>query len=145
MPTPVLAGYARADGGPGDSVREWKGVVIAESLRDPTAINGFPVYRAYISHDVMELGAGRPPGRWHLYWIQASQQEIAAIRGGLLHGWYAHFWNERQTIVVYDDAVFEMDRFDRSTWKAASEHGLAMGIPEEQLDFPTDDSTGTLE
>jgi len=125
-------------------MRDWAGVVIAESLRDPTTINRLPVYRAYISRDGLAPGPGGPPGRWHLYWVRASPGEMAAIRAELMHGWYAHFWNEHEIVVLYDDAQFRMDRFDRSTWQAAARHGLAMGIPEDQLDFPTDDSTGTL-
>jgi hypothetical protein len=126
-------------------MRDWNGVVIAESLRDPMWINGFPVYRAYVSPDALDLGPGRPPGRWHLYWVRASWADIDGIRSELLEPWYAHFWNEKRLIVVYADARFEMDRFDQATWRPAVEHGLSKGIPEEQLDFPTDDSTGTLE
>jgi hypothetical protein len=126
-------------------MNEWKGAVIAESLRDPMTLNGFQVYRAYVSPDGLDLGPDRPVGRWHLKWVRVSREDIALIRAQLIHGWYAHFWNERQMVVVYDDAEFEMDRFDRSTWKRATEHGLAMGIPEQQLDFPTDDSAGAMQ
>jgi hypothetical protein len=56
----------------------------------------------------------------------------------MLPGWYAHFWREDTVIVVYHDRIFKLDRDDRSTWQEAIEHGKAQGIPEEQLDFPTD-------
>ena len=128
----------------GVCMNQWKGVVIAESLHDPTKINLLQVYRTFITHDGV-LTPGDVPMRWHLYWVRASRDDVAALRDELKHGWYIHFWNAQKIIVLYDDADFEMDRFDRSTWKAATDHGLAMGIPIEQLDFPTDDSTGTLE
>lgn len=38
-------------------------------------------------------------------------------------------------VVVYCDARFEVDRFDRPTWIPVIEHGKGKGIPDEQLDF----------
>jgi len=32
----------------------------------------------------------------------------------------------------------KVKRYDKSTWHEAVEHGEAQGIPENELDFPTD-------
>jgi hypothetical protein len=48
------------------------------------------------------------------------------------------FWDETQIVVVFDDAVFEVDRNDRETWTAAIQHGMAQGVTERELDFLTD-------
>jgi hypothetical protein len=61
--------------------------------------------------------------------IDRIQRELKPWR------WYAHFWRGNQIIAVYCDARFQMDRVDRSTWKAAIEHGKAKGVPDERLDF----------
>jgi len=55
-----------------------------------------------------------------------------------LRGWYAHFWNEDKIIVVYNDTQFTLLKDDKSTWREAIEHGKTQGIPEDELDFPTD-------
>ena len=124
---------------------EWHGVVVAESLGDPTLLNACPVYRTYISGP-QPLDPTGTLGNWHLYWVRVPSTTIDAIRAALVDGWwYAHFWNADRLRVVFADAEFEVARDDPSTWQPAVEHGLAKGIPREWLDFPTDDSTGTLE
>jgi hypothetical protein len=122
----------------------WKGIVIAEGLRDPTIVNRLPVYRAFISGDDLELDDRGARGRWHLYWVVVADGDVDLVQGELLAGWYAHFWEADRLLVVYPDARFEMSRTDQATWQAAIEHGLALGIAADELDFPTDDSAGTL-
>lgn len=80
----------------------------------------------------------RDTGRWHLYYVTASDGEITAIQPHVIRGWYAHFWNEKTILVAFNDRLFELDRHDRATWKDAIEHGKRQGIPERELDFPTD-------
>ena len=120
--------------------------MIAESLADPTFVNRLPVHRAYVSQDGLPVdGAGRT-GRWHLYWVTATEADLDAVQGALARdkAWYAHFWRDDRMVVLFADARFDVQRSDRATWEGAIAHGLARGIPIEQLDFPTDDSVGTL-
>lgn len=121
----------------------WRGVVIAESLQDPTLLNGSPVYRVHIS--ASELPVDEGSARWHLYWLRAGRKEIDAFAEQIKHGWYAHFWSDQRILVVYDDQRFEMDRFDPSTWQPAIDHGIRQGLRREWLDFPTDDGIGELQ
>ena len=122
----------------------WNGILIAESLRDPTLINGMAVSRAHITQPVQDSYHSDSPIRWHLYWVSLTEGEIGQLQSQLEHGWYAHFWNQDQILVLYKDKLFKMNKRSKSTWKPAIEHGLGMGIPKEQLDFPTDDSAGNL-
>jgi hypothetical protein len=121
----------------------WKGVIIAESLRDPTILNQLSVYRAMISNDELEIDDQGTRGRWHLYWVVVSDDQIDTVQGQLRAGWYAHFWEDDRLLVVFPEARFEMSRTDQATWQAAIAHGLAHGIPADELDFLTDDSTET--
>jgi hypothetical protein len=121
-----------------------KGVVIAESLQDPTVLNQFSVYRAFITGDGLQIDDQGTRGRWHLYWVIVSDDQIDAVQRGLRAGWYAHFWQADRLLVVFPEARFEMSRTDQATWQAAIAYGLAHGIPADELDFPTDDSIGTL-
>ncbi len=41
-------------------------------------------------------------------------------------------------IIVYNDRVFEASHSDRLSWSEAIEHGKMQGIPEDELDFPTE-------
>jgi hypothetical protein len=119
-------------------VRDWKGGIIAEGLSDPTIVGRFSVYEATISEANMPVDYEGNIGRWHGYGVRCSREEIDALQSYILPGWYAHFWKGDTIIVLYNDAQFEMLRSDRATWTEAIAHGQAQGIPEEELDFPTD-------
>jgi hypothetical protein len=122
----------------------WCGVVVAEGLHDPAVINDLWVTRAFITGDGQPMDEDGTEGRWHLYWVDASDDEIDRIQAGARRGWYAHFWRGDRLLVVYDDARFSMYRHDQPTSGPAVDHGLGQGRRGEWLDFPTDDSAGTL-
>jgi len=119
-------------------VKDWKGVIIAEGLTDPTGINGFSVYKATITKDDMAIDYEGNLGRWHIYYVKCSREDVDSLQPYILKGWYAHFWKENKIVVVYNDRQFELSKNDRGTWKEAVEHGRRQGIPENELDFPTD-------
>lgn len=97
-----------------------------------------------ITGEGLPLDEAGTEGRWHLYWVDVSGDEIDRIQAATLHAWYAHFWQGERLLVVYDDARFDLHRHDQSTWSPAVDHGLGQGLRREWLDFPTDDSAGTL-
>ncbi|MEM2975966.1 MAG: hypothetical protein QXE76_00765 [Candidatus Bathyarchaeia archaeon] len=119
-------------------MKDWKGVIIAEGLSNPTVINKFSVYKAEITKDDLPIDYEGHVGRWHLYYVKCSREEIDAFQPYVLRGWYAHFWKDNRIIVVFHDKQFEINKNDKSTWKEAIEHGKAQGIPEKELDFPTE-------
>ena len=60
-------------------MENWKGVVIAESLGNPTIINRYPVERALISKPfewVPYKGAKPFSGRWHLYRVCCAEKDL---------------------------------------------------------------------
>lgn len=65
--------------------------MIAEGLRDPALVNDLRVIRAFITGDGLPLDSGAE-GRWHLYWVDVSDDEIDGIQAATRHAWYAHFW-----------------------------------------------------
>jgi len=119
-------------------MKDWKGSIIAEGLSDPTIIDKFSVYKATITEDNMPIDYEGNIGRWHVYEVRCSREEIDALQSYILRGWYAHFWNEDKIIVIYNDKQFELVKYDKRTWREAIEQGKAQGIPENELDFPTD-------
>lgn len=117
--------------------REWKGIIIAEGLSDPTVINNFTVYKVWISEYGKPIDYKGNIGRWDGYYVKCSRKEINELQSFILKGWYAHFWKNDKLLIVYNDKQFEVDRNDKSTWKEAIRHGKKQGIPENELDFPT--------
>jgi len=118
--------------------KDWKGGIIAEGLSDPTIINKFSIHGASISEEGMPIDYEGNVGRWHGYNVRCSRKEIDMLQQYILPGWYAHFWRGTSIIVVFNDRQFELDKNDERTWKEAIEHGKKQGIPEKELDFPTE-------
>ena len=107
----------------------YRGVIVLESLRDPTVVDGLKVVAR--EHD--------EPSGWRLVTVEVTSEQATALASELKSGpWYIHFWHDQDVIVVFKDAVFRLRHNDRSTWTPALNHGRALGIPEEQLDFPID-------
>ena len=116
----------------------WKGVIISEGLEEPSLLNGFDVYRARISKRDQPIDDRGHKERWHLYWVRATDKQIEALSSQIKDGWYAHFWKDKKKLVaVFRGKKFEFKSRDKSTWNEAVEYGKSVGIPEEQLDFPT--------
>ena len=80
-------------------------------------------------------------GRWHLYWVDVSDEEIDRIQAGTRHAWYARFWRDDRLLVVYDDARFSMDRHDQSTWEPAV---VYCPCDAELVDEPPDDQAAAV-
>jgi hypothetical protein len=116
---------------------KWRGVIIAESLREPSLINEFEVYKARISKGELDLGEGSR-GRWHSYWVYATDEQVEKLTGQVKQGWYAHFWKGTKIKAVYAGKRFDFASNDRSTWRSAIEYGKSISISEDELDFPTE-------
>jgi hypothetical protein len=117
--------------------KAYHGIVIAEGLEEPRLINDLRVYRAEISQEGAPIDHDGTLGRWHLYWIEANDETIGRIQEQMKHGWYSHFWRGDQLLVVFNDARFDVRRWDPSSWTAPIEHGEQQGIPRDELDFPS--------
>lgn len=110
-------------------MKEYKGVIVEESLNDNRVLNEFEVIGLCIS------GQENPSERWHLYTVIVSEEEIEKLSGYIKDKWYMHFLKGRQIIAIFRGKKFIFDYDDKSTWKPAIEYGLSIGIPESQLDF----------
>jgi hypothetical protein len=118
-------------------VDKWKGVIVAEGLLEPSLINGFEVFRARISKTELDVGDGKT-SRWHIYHVYATETQICEMSTQIRPGWYAHFWKGDSLQVIFRDRKFRVQIHDKSTWKPPIEYGRSIGIPEKELDFPTD-------
>lgn len=112
--------------------KEFIGCVIEESLDDNRELNGLQIINVRISTEP------DPDKRWHVYKIAADKAEIEKLWVHLKDRWYMHFWKGENITVYFKGKKFDIFGKYRSTWQNAIDYGKSIGIPEEQLDFPTD-------
>lgn len=114
--------------------KEYKGIIIEESLEDNRILNDFNVV------DVQITNENNPNERWHLYKVKVSKEEIEKLSNLIKSGkWYMHFWKDNKDIIaVFRNKIFEFNYDDKSSWKSAVEYGLSVDMPKEQLDFLID-------
>ncbi|MBU3178868.1 hypothetical protein KPL47_21390 [Clostridium estertheticum] len=110
-------------------MKEFKGVIVEESLNDNRIINQLKVISLCIS------GHKNPLERWHLYTVMVSEEEIEKLSECIKDKWYMHFLKDRQIIALFKGKKFIFNYDDKTTWKPAVDYGLSIGIPESQLDF----------
>jgi len=106
-----------------------KGVVIENSLKDPSVLKDLEIVRSW------------EDGSWKLHEVRVSKEQAEKLSEHLNDGpWYVHFWEpgDDTVLVVFKGKTFTIRFSDKESWKPAVEHGKSIGIPEEQLDFPID-------
>lgn len=118
------------------------GVLIAESLRCETTLDGLNLM-------VRKLERLRPSNTtadqaqvWTLLHFQAEDadaEELSAALADALDapGWYADFYSDAESFVIFPGRVFRYARGDGLGRSAAANHGRTLGIPESQLDWPS--------
>jgi hypothetical protein len=112
--------------------KEFVGNVIEESLDDNRVLNEMQIVAIKITGEI------DPDKRWHIYKIAANKNEIEKLWVHLKDKWYMHFWKGENITVYFKGKKFDIFGRYKSTWSSAIEYGKSLGIPEEQLDFPTD-------
>jgi hypothetical protein len=110
--------------------KEYKGLVVEESLEDNRAINEIEIVKVRITKEE------DPAKRWHVYKVKVSTAEMERLSQGIRQGWYMHFWKGKRVTVVFKNQRFELDSDYQPSWTPAIQYGLFIGIPREQLDFP---------
>lgn len=103
-----------------------RGTIIENSLNDKSVLERLTILKSWTS------------GSWKLHQVSLSKEEALSFSEYLTSGpWYVHFWEEEtdEVIVVFRDKTFVIKHSDKSTWVEAVQHGIALGIPKEQLDF----------
>jgi hypothetical protein len=112
----------------------YKRTIVEESLLDNRILNDFKINKFRISN------SDKPEDRWHLYELEATAEQIDELATQLKPtGWYTHFWQDDDVIVVFPNKKFEIKYSDQNTWTDAVTYGESIGIPTEQLDFKIDE------
>lgn len=107
----------------------YTGTVVLESLEDTNILDKVEIVSVTTTNDENEAD------RWHMYTCQVNRDIIEQFASVMRPGWYCHFWNTKELIIVFRNKRFYCDRDDPASINPAIEYGTAQGIPGEQLDF----------
>ena len=107
--------------------QDYTGIIVEESLDDMMLVNMFNVVGVKIGST----------NKWHCYTVKMSVVELDKLRSHLKPRWFFHCWKDKDMVVMFKDETFAVSKTDRKTWKPAIDYGRSLGIPSEQLDFPT--------
>lgn len=120
-----------------------KGTLLAESLRLGAEFR-VPGLRltSVCRRDVSASVTPAQPAVWTFLEFEGSDDlagELAdALARSLLAegGWYADFATGDEHVVVFAGRIFRYRRGDRAGRAGAMDYGRAMGVPENELDWP---------
>ena len=113
-----------------DSSDEYHGIIIRESLTDPSALT------------IVRILGQRKGGPWTLLRVGVSARTLRRAIARIQHGlrtvdtvpFYAHFYRKDELLVVFPRRLFRL-RPERTTWGPAVSYGRSLGINEDELDF----------
>ncbi|MFA5185335.1 MAG: hypothetical protein WC551_02520 [Patescibacteria group bacterium] len=122
----------------------YKGVLIKESLKDPTILASLNVLNS-VTEPVVETDQTPWLDFWTLVMIEIPEAEIEQTAEKISRAldsdrtnWYADFKNDAWHYIVFSGKVFKVDLKDPDQYKAVKDYGRSFGIPEHQLDFASD-------
>ena len=90
-------------------MKEYRGVIIEESLNDNRIINELNVEKMIIT------GQENPLERWHMYEVSVSLEEIRKLASHILDEWYMHFWKEKEVIALFKEKEFKFNYDDKNS------------------------------
>jgi len=123
----------------------YKGVIIEEGLENKDVLKKVKILATRVE-PVVEKHNTPWLKQWTLHTVEVQEdqadalaQEISASLDREHHGsWYADFKNDTTDYIIFHDKIFKIDRTSteqKAQYDAAKEHGIALGIPEHQVDF----------
>ena len=105
----------------------YKGIVVAESLEDPSILRSAQIIET--KKDML--------GTLHTALI--SRNQIDALPEYIKDGpWYAYFWHGGEIVVVFNHETFTIRPHNPEEREAAFAYGLEHGIDGDDLTFPID-------
>lgn len=116
----------------------YDGVLILESLKVGTVVDGIPLTVTKVSRVAIGGTSDDQPSVWSLLEFSVERgEELAEVLAGVLDGpgWYADFHDEHEIFVIFPGRVFRYRRGDGVAREEAKEFGRGLAIPEAQLDW----------
>ena len=119
-----------------------RGTIIEESLENKAVLGDVKIISTRISQ-VTEKHKTPWIKQWTLHKVEIDADKVGNIAVQISksldsdhkHSWYADFKNDNTHYVIYRDKVFAIDRTKEEEYFEARKYGLALGIPDYQIDF----------
>jgi hypothetical protein len=114
---------------------EYHGIVINLSQKDPSILGGLDVIgKRSANLNLVGLYKVRVAPEKLEGVIECLQANMRDRFWWFVHGFYFHFYRDNELIVVFKNRIFRVTP-EPATWSEVVAYGLALGIPEKQLDF----------
>jgi hypothetical protein len=118
----------------------YKGVTIEESLEDKSVLKDVKILSTKVE-PVTEKHKTPWIKQWTLHTVEVSESEAEVIAERISkalegeHNWYADFKNDTTHFIIFRGKVFKINRKSKRQYDEAKAYGIALGIPEYQVDF----------
>lgn len=131
----------------------YKGVIIEESLADKAVLLRVNIISTKVE-PITEKHKTPWVKQWTLHTVEIPQAQAKEVAEALSHAidtthgnWYADFKTDTHHYIIYPNkparhatqgvagGVFFIDRTKKAEYDAATAYGVALGIPEYQVDF----------
>ncbi|MEK9181460.1 MAG: hypothetical protein AAB786_00340 [Patescibacteria group bacterium] len=122
----------------------YKGVIIEESLDNRAVLSSVKIIKTKIS-SVVEKHKTPWVKQWTMRTVEISEEDADKISEQLSqdldkeHAWYADFKNENYHFIIYRGKIFKVELKNPIAYQDAKKFGIALGIPEYQVDFAPND------
>ena len=121
-------------------MKNFKGVIIEESLENKDVLEKVKILKTDIEQ-VTEEHKTPWIKQWTLHAVEIQNDQIDEVAEELTRtldseqGWYADFKNDDFHYIIFRDKVFKVDRSKKEEYAEVTKFGIALGIPDYQLDF----------
>ena len=119
----------------------YKGVIIEESLDDKAVLSHVKIVSTKVE-PITEKHKTPWVKQWTLHTVEIPEAQAKEVAEALSHAidtthasWYADFKTDTHHYIIYPDKVFFIDRTKKAEYDAATAYGVALGIPEYQVNF----------
>ena len=121
---------------------DYKGVIIAESLKRTEVLKKIKIIETKVEK-VIEKHRTPWLEQWTLHNVEIPEEKADEIAQEISksfdysHGsaWYADFKNAQHHYIIYKNKIFKIDRSKPGEYQAATDYGISLGIPDDQVDF----------
>lgn len=118
----------------------YSGVIIEESLADKGVLEKVRITNTIVK-DVTDRYKTPWLKHWTLHTVEIPEDQAAALAKEISrsldkeHPWYADYKNTDYHYIIFLNKIFKIARNNQKQYNQAKEYGLALGIPEYQVDF----------
>ncbi len=120
---------------------DFRGTIIEESLTDLSVLEDVKIVSTEVE-PATEKHKTPWVKQWIMHEVEVPAEKAAEVAQKLSkaldeeHDWYADYRSDKEHYIIYRDKVFHItDRSNKEQYNEATKYGIAIGIPDYQVDF----------